>query len=55
MAVVNACTRDGQGGSPTAVVIDDATLTDDDRHAIARRTHLRHDRHPPSRRRRSLV
>jgi trans-2,3-dihydro-3-hydroxyanthranilate isomerase len=36
MAVVNACTRDGQGGSPTAVVIDDATLTDDDRHATAR-------------------
>jgi predicted PhzF superfamily epimerase YddE/YHI9 len=35
---VNACTRGGQGGSPTAVVIDDATLTDDDRHAIARRT-----------------
>jgi len=34
MAVVNACTRDGQGGSPTAVVIDDATLTDGDRHAI---------------------
>jgi trans-2,3-dihydro-3-hydroxyanthranilate isomerase len=38
MAVVNAWTRDGQDGSPTAVVIDDATLTDDDRHAIAGRT-----------------
>ncbi|WP_245601590.1 PhzF family phenazine biosynthesis protein [Hamadaea tsunoensis] len=33
---MNACTRDGEGGSPTAIVIDDATLTDDDRHAIAR-------------------
>lgn len=42
MAVVNAGTRDGQGGSPTAVVIDDATLTDDDRHAIARRTGTSH-------------
>jgi hypothetical protein len=42
MAVVNACTRDGQGGSPTAVVIDDATLTDDDRHAIARGTGTSH-------------
>ena len=42
MAVVNACTRDGQGGSPTAVVIDDATLTDDDRHAITRRTGTSH-------------
>lgn len=42
VAVVNACTRDGQGGSPTAVVIDDAMLTDDDRHAIARRTGTSH-------------
>jgi PhzF family phenazine biosynthesis protein len=42
MAVVNACTRDGRGGSPTAVVIDDATLTDDERHAIARRTGTSH-------------
>ncbi|MGW9193672.1 PhzF family phenazine biosynthesis protein [Micromonospora chersina] len=33
--VVDACTRDGRGGSPTTVVIDDATLTDDERHAIA--------------------
>lgn len=32
---VDACTRDGQGGSPTTVVIDDATLTDDERHSIA--------------------
>ena len=42
VAVVNACTRNGQGGSPTAVVIDDATLTDDGRHAIARRTGTSH-------------
>jgi trans-2,3-dihydro-3-hydroxyanthranilate isomerase len=42
VAVVNACTRDGQGGSPTAVVIDDATLTDGDRHAITRRTGTSH-------------
>jgi trans-2,3-dihydro-3-hydroxyanthranilate isomerase len=42
MAVVNACTRDGQGGSPTAVVIDDATLTDDDRHATAHRAGTSH-------------
>ncbi|MET7970965.1 PhzF family phenazine biosynthesis isomerase [Micromonospora sp. NPDC005305] len=39
---MNACTRDGEGGSPTAVVIDDATLTDDDHHAIARRTGTSH-------------
>lgn len=42
VAVVNACTRDGRGGSPTAVVIDDATLTDGVRHAIARRTGASH-------------
>jgi trans-2,3-dihydro-3-hydroxyanthranilate isomerase len=42
VAMVNACTRNGQGGSPTAIVIDDATLTDDDRHAIARRTGTSH-------------
>jgi trans-2,3-dihydro-3-hydroxyanthranilate isomerase len=40
--VVNACTRYGHGGSPTAVVIDDATLTDDGRHAIACRTGTSH-------------
>ncbi|MET8040384.1 PhzF family phenazine biosynthesis isomerase [Micromonospora sp. NPDC005215] len=33
--VVAACTRDGRGGSPTAVVIDDATRTDDERRAVA--------------------
>lgn len=42
VVVVNACTRHGQGGSPTAVMIDDATLTDDRRHAIARRTGTSH-------------
>lgn len=42
MTVVNACTRDGHGGSPTAVVIDDATLTDDERHATARGTGTSH-------------
>ena len=36
VTVVDACTRDGRGGSPTTVVIDDATLTDDERRAIAR-------------------
>jgi trans-2,3-dihydro-3-hydroxyanthranilate isomerase len=35
VTVLAACTRDGQGGSPTAVVIDDAALTDDDRRAVA--------------------
>jgi trans-2,3-dihydro-3-hydroxyanthranilate isomerase len=29
--VVDVCIRDGQGGCPTTVVIDDATLTDDER------------------------
>ncbi len=36
VTVVDACTRDGRGGSPTTVVIDDATVTDDERRAIAR-------------------
>ncbi|MEU8419630.1 PhzF family phenazine biosynthesis isomerase [Micromonospora sp. NPDC048835] len=42
LTVVNACTRHGTGGSPTTVVIDDAVLTDDDRHAIARRAGTSH-------------
>ncbi|MEV4763272.1 PhzF family phenazine biosynthesis isomerase [Micromonospora chokoriensis] len=42
VAVVNACTRHGGGGSPTTVVIDDAVLTDDERHAIARRAGTSH-------------
>ncbi|MFI6240216.1 hypothetical protein ACIBEF_10095 [Micromonospora sp. NPDC050795] len=33
VAVVNACTRYGEGGSPTTVVIDDAMLIDAERHA----------------------
>jgi PhzF family phenazine biosynthesis protein len=36
VTVVDACIRDGRGGSPTTVVIDDATLIDDERRAIAR-------------------
>jgi trans-2,3-dihydro-3-hydroxyanthranilate isomerase len=36
LTVLNSCTRNGRGGSPTAVVIDNATLTDDERRAIAR-------------------
>lgn len=36
LTVLDACTRNGRGGSPTAVVIDNAALTDDDRSAIAR-------------------
>ncbi|WP_433353335.1 hypothetical protein ACQPYV_22740 [Micromonospora saelicesensis] len=36
VTVVDACTRDGRGGSPTAAVIQDATFTDDRRHTIAR-------------------
>ncbi|MCX5066866.1 PhzF family phenazine biosynthesis protein [Micromonospora lupini] len=35
LIVVDACTRDGRGGSPTAVVIDDTTRTDDERRAVA--------------------
>jgi trans-2,3-dihydro-3-hydroxyanthranilate isomerase len=42
ITVVNACTRDGRGGSPTTVVIDDATLTDGERHAITGRTGTSH-------------
>ncbi|MCF0094392.1 PhzF family phenazine biosynthesis protein [Micromonospora sp. MH99] len=33
--VVDACTRDGRGGSPTAVVLDDASRTDEERRAVA--------------------
>ncbi|MGC4846175.1 PhzF family phenazine biosynthesis protein [Micromonospora sp. DT15] len=42
VAVVNACTRYGEGGSPTTVVIDDAMLIDDERHAIALRAGTSH-------------
>ena len=36
VTLVNACTRRGGGGSPTAVLIDDHTLDDDARRAVAR-------------------
>jgi trans-2,3-dihydro-3-hydroxyanthranilate isomerase len=42
VTVLAACTRDGQGGSPTAVVLDDAGLTDEDRLAVAGRTGTSH-------------
>jgi trans-2,3-dihydro-3-hydroxyanthranilate isomerase len=42
VSVVDACTRNGGGGSPTAVIIDDHTLTDDERSAIARTTGTSH-------------
>ncbi|MFG1651775.1 PhzF family phenazine biosynthesis protein [Micromonospora sp. NPDC049275] len=35
LIAVDACTRDGRGGSPTAVVIDDSIRTDDERRAVA--------------------
>jgi trans-2,3-dihydro-3-hydroxyanthranilate isomerase len=35
LTVVAACTRDGRGGSPTAVVLDDGTLSDGRRRAMA--------------------
>ncbi|MBG0564427.1 PhzF family phenazine biosynthesis protein [Actinoplanes aureus] len=34
--IVAACTRDGAGGSPTAVVVDPGTQSDDERRAIVR-------------------
>ncbi|MEU7908902.1 PhzF family phenazine biosynthesis isomerase [Actinoplanes sp. NPDC049118] len=42
MAVVDACTRDGRGGSPTAVVIDDDALTDGTRRAIVHKAGTSH-------------
>jgi PhzF family phenazine biosynthesis protein len=36
LTVVASCARNGRGGSPTAVLLDDGTLTDDERQAIAR-------------------
>jgi len=36
VTIVNACTRRGRGGSPTAVLIDDHTLDDDARRAVVR-------------------
>jgi PhzF family phenazine biosynthesis protein len=40
--IVRACTRHGEGGSPTAVLLDDAALTDDDRRAIVQRAGTSH-------------
>src|ERR1700754_5220768 len=42
VTVVDACTRDGRGGSPTAGVVDDGALGDDERRAIARETATSH-------------
>jgi trans-2,3-dihydro-3-hydroxyanthranilate isomerase len=42
MTIVHACTRDGRGGSPTAVLIDDASLTDSARRTIVRRAGTSH-------------
>ncbi|TCB93378.1 PhzF family phenazine biosynthesis protein [Micromonospora zingiberis] len=36
VTVVESCTRDGQGGSPTAVVFDDGTLTEERGCAVVR-------------------
>lgn len=36
VTIVDACTRRGQGGSPTAVLIDDHRLDDDARRAVVR-------------------
>lgn len=42
MTMVDACTRHGRGGSPTAVLIDDASLTDSARCAIVGRAGTSH-------------
>jgi PhzF family phenazine biosynthesis protein len=42
VTVVDACTRDGRGGSPTAVMIDGAAMGDDERRAIVRRAGTSH-------------
>ncbi|MEV5208914.1 PhzF family phenazine biosynthesis isomerase [Micromonospora sp. NPDC053740] len=42
MTIVDACTRRRQGGSPTAVLIDDITLSDRARRAIVRRAGTSH-------------
>jgi trans-2,3-dihydro-3-hydroxyanthranilate isomerase len=42
LTMVDACTRRGRGGSPTMVLIDDASLTDDARRAIVRRAGTSH-------------
>ncbi|WP_232234133.1 PhzF family phenazine biosynthesis protein [Micromonospora chokoriensis] len=42
MTIVDACTRRREGGSPTAVLIDDITLSDSTRRAIVRRAGTSH-------------
>lgn len=42
MTMVDACTRHGRGGSPTVVLIDDASLTDSARCAIVGRAGTSH-------------
>jgi trans-2,3-dihydro-3-hydroxyanthranilate isomerase len=42
MTIVRACTHHGLGGSPTAVVMDDVTLTDSARRAIVRQSGTSH-------------
>ena len=34
VTIVDACVRDGRGGSPTAVVVDDGTMTDEQRRLV---------------------
>jgi PhzF family phenazine biosynthesis protein len=42
VTIVDACTHRGQGGSPTAVLIDDHTLDDDARRAVVREAGTSH-------------
>ncbi|MEW2143234.1 PhzF family phenazine biosynthesis protein [Micromonospora vinacea] len=42
VTIVDACTRRGEGGSPTAVLIDDTALSDSTRRAIVRRAGTSH-------------
>lgn len=42
MIVVDSCVRDGAGGSPTAVVVEDGTLSDEERRAIVRASGASH-------------
>jgi len=42
MTIVRACTHHGLGGSPTAVLMDDVTLTDSARRAIVRQSGTSH-------------
>jgi PhzF family phenazine biosynthesis protein len=42
LTIVDACVREGTGGSPTAVVDDDGSLTDDQRRAVPNRAGTSH-------------